>query len=148
VAVVTVSALLSPAIAHATTPGENGRIVFRRFLDVALNWGALFSIEPDGTVERQITHLRRKVGDDHPDVSPDGRWIVYDKKWQLREGHPGAIFRIRMNGTERKNLTGDTCRPEEIACGTSPPPGHRTAGGSHSPGHSPLRPANGRSTCS
>jgi TolB protein len=106
------SLFLVGSAARATPPGENGRIVFRRWFDDAHNWGALFSIEPDGTGEQQITHPRPRVGDDRPDVSPNGKWIVYDKKWQRRPGHPGAIFRIRMNGTGRKNLTGDACGPE------------------------------------
>jgi Tol biopolymer transport system component len=109
--------LVSPRTAYATTPGENGRIVFRRYFNDAHTWGALFSIRPDGARERQITHPKRKVLDDYPDVSRDGRWLVYAKRWQLRRtasGDPrGALFRIRMNGTHRENLTGDTCRPTD-----------------------------------
>jgi Tol biopolymer transport system component len=101
---------LTRATASATTPGENGRIAFRRYFDVAKSWGALFSVNPDGRQERQITHPPRGVGDSNPDVSPNGRWVAYEKKWQLRDTR-GAIFRIRMNGTHRENLTGDTCRP-------------------------------------
>ena len=111
------SVFLVGPTAHATTPGENGRIVFRRYFDVAHHWGALFSIEPDGTDERQITHPKQNVLDDYPDVSPNGRWIVYARRWQLRRtayGDPrGALFRIRMNGTDRESLTGTTCRPED-----------------------------------
>jgi Tol biopolymer transport system component len=103
--------LLSVAHAGATTSGENGRIVFRRYFNDGRTWGALFSINADGTHERRITLPKRRVADNNPDVSSDGRWIVYEKKWQPREDHPGAIFRIRMNGTGRENLTGSTCRP-------------------------------------
>jgi hypothetical protein len=64
--------------------GKNGRIAFRRFLTAGQAWEALFTINPDGTGERQITHPHRKVLDYDPDVSPDGRWLVYAKKWALR----------------------------------------------------------------
>jgi Tol biopolymer transport system component len=108
--------LAGVAPARATPSGESGRIVFRRYFNEALTWGALFSINPDGTRERQITHPRRKVLDNQPDVSADGRWIVYAKTWQRRRtpfGDPrGALFRIRLNGTHRETLTGTTCLPE------------------------------------
>jgi TolB protein len=110
VAAVIALGLLGTESASATTSGANGRIVFRRYFNDAKDWGGLFSINPDGTGERQITHPKHRVLDSNPDVSPDARWIVYEKKWQLREGR-GAIFRIRMNGTHRENLTGATCRP-------------------------------------
>jgi Tol biopolymer transport system component len=106
------STLLATATAYASAPVDNGRIVFRRYFYDAKTWGALFSVDPDGRGERQITHPKRKVLDDYPDVSPDGRWIVYARKWQLSEPQGrGALFRIRMNGTHRESLTGDTCRP-------------------------------------
>src|SRR6266511_144662 len=109
-------ALMSAGPVQATTPGKNGRIVFRRYFTTGHAWGALFSISPDGTGERQITHPHRKVLDYDPDVSPDGRWIVYAKRWALRgdrSGPRGTLFRIRMNGTHREDLTGASCTPEE-----------------------------------
>jgi Tol biopolymer transport system component len=103
--------------AKATAPGKNGRIVFRRYFNDRMTWGALLSVNADRTRERQITHPRPQVLDNDPDVSPDGRWIVYAKRWQRRRtssGDPrGALFRIRMNGTHRENVTGATCRPRD-----------------------------------
>jgi TolB protein len=103
--------------AIATPPGQNGRIVFRRYLNAAWTRGALFSVRDNGIGERRITHPGPKVLDNDPDVSPSGRWIVYAKRWQRRRtssGDPrGALFRIRVNGTHRKNLTGETCLPED-----------------------------------
>jgi TolB protein len=107
--------LLTAAPARATTSGKNGRIAFRRFFTAGQAWGALFTINPDGTGERQITHPHRKVLDYDPDGSPDGRWLVYAKKWALRgdRGAPrGALFRVRVNGTHRQDLTVATCMPE------------------------------------
>jgi len=112
VLITVLTAVLTADPAGATTPGQDGRIVFRRYFNDAQNWGALYSIDPSGTRERQVTHSERKVLDNQPDISPDGRWIVYARMWQLREPRGrGALFRIRMNGTHRENLTGDTCRP-------------------------------------
>jgi Tol biopolymer transport system component len=104
--------VLAPDLpARATFPGRNGRIVFRRYFTVFHAWGALFSIKPEGTGERQLTYPKRKVLDDQPDVSPNGRWIAYAHRSNLTEPKgQGALFRIRLNGTHRENLTGDTCR--------------------------------------
>jgi hypothetical protein len=110
-AIVTATALSTLVLtllqAHSTVPGENGRIVFRQYFNRLHHWGALFSINPDGTGERQITHPAKGVLDTEPDVSPDGHWIVYERWWRSRG--QGIIFRIRMNGRHRKNLTGATC---------------------------------------
>src|SRR4029453_15503259 len=62
-----------------------------------------------------ITHPRRNVLDTDPEVPPNGRGIVQARRWRVGRpafGDPrGGLFRIRMNGTHRKNLTGATCRP-------------------------------------
>src|SRR5262245_35979885 len=82
--------------AYATYPGQNGRISFRRYLNEHHTWGAIFTINPDGTHERQVTHPRRGVLTWQQDWSPNGRWIAYQ-----REGGPGPfddIFKIRANG--------------------------------------------------
>jgi hypothetical protein len=54
-------ALATPA--HATFPGHNGRLVFRRYLNNAHSHGAIFTINADGTRERQVTHPRPGVLD-------------------------------------------------------------------------------------
>jgi TolB protein len=101
----------SPVLTFArATAVENGRIVFRRYYNVHHNRGAIFSIRPDGTGERQITHPGRKVLDNNPDVSPNGRWIVFHRTWHGRGDDPGAVFRIRKDGTHAENLTDDSCR--------------------------------------
>ena len=45
---------LLPVSVAATTPGHNGLIGFRRFLDQEQTRAALFVINPDGTHETQI----------------------------------------------------------------------------------------------
>lgn len=46
---------------------------FRRFLNEERTWGAVFTIRPDGSGERQITKPPQGFVDRNPDISPDGR---------------------------------------------------------------------------
>jgi Tol biopolymer transport system component len=62
---------LIPATVGATTSGQNGLIGFRR-LDPDTNSSALFTINPDGTRERQITFPANDVADQLGNWSPDG----------------------------------------------------------------------------
>ncbi|MDQ3910331.1 MAG: hypothetical protein M3305_00795, partial [Actinomycetota bacterium] len=55
--------------ANATTDDQ---IVFRRWLDPGQTKGAIFSMNPDGSHIRQITHPPKGWLDDQPAVSPDG----------------------------------------------------------------------------
>ena len=53
--VVTLVVAMSP-LASATVHGRNGRIAFRQYLNNAQTHGAIFTINPDGTGLRQVTH--------------------------------------------------------------------------------------------
>ena len=68
------------ATADATTPGANGKIAFRRYFDPAHeSWGAVFTINPDGTGARQITHPAPGAVDDQPAWAPDGSLITFSR---------------------------------------------------------------------
>ena len=58
--------------AHATFPAPNGRIAFG---DATTS--QLYTINPDGTGLRQLTHLGPPSFPTRPDWSPDGRRIVF-----------------------------------------------------------------------
>jgi Tol biopolymer transport system component len=88
-----VAAALAAAAASAR-PQVNGKLAFRRYLDPTRTWGAVFTINPDGTGLRQVTHPPRGVSDVKPDWSPDGRAI--------------AFVRITANGC------GNGCETDEI----------------------------------
>ena len=84
------------SIAHATTPGNNGLIVF------AADDGSgfeLYTIRADGSHLRQITDS--DAGSVHPDWSPDGRRIVF----QLEDESHAGIAIIDRRGTNLQQLT-------------------------------------------
>ena len=54
------------------TASTDGLIVFRRYLDLELTKSAIFTMYPNGTHIRQITHPPEGWGDDFPAWSPDG----------------------------------------------------------------------------
>ena len=67
--------------AQAAFPGRNGRIVFHANAPVCCD---IFTVRPDGTGVRRLTHLAPQARALSGSWSPDGRHIVY------RVDHPGA----------------------------------------------------------
>jgi TolB protein len=92
--------------AGATFHGKNGRIAFRRYLNEAETHGAIFTIKPGGTGQRQVTHPRRGFVTTEPDWSPKATWIAYHR--EKVETQHSRLFKIRLNGSNRKYLSG-TC---------------------------------------
>jgi Tol biopolymer transport system component len=112
VAMTAAAVLLSASPAYATYPGENGRIAFRRYFNSAHTWGTIFTIKPNGTGLLQLTHPPRGVVLEAPDWSRNGRWIAYHR---TREGRPTHIFRMRRNGSDRRDLSRGNCQPDTCA---------------------------------
>ncbi len=98
--------LLSAPPAGATPPGENGRIAFRRYFNQSHTYGAIFTINPDGTGLRQVTHPRKGVLDTQPDWAPNGRWIAFERL----SSHSERLFKVRADGTDLSMLS--------VPCGT------------------------------
>lgn len=75
------SGLVLVAAAGGTQPGENGRIVFERlrFQNSPIS-GDLFTMNPDGTDAKRLTHPPNGTEDTHPDWSPDGRRVVFARQ--------------------------------------------------------------------
>ncbi|MGZ4149733.1 MAG: TolB family protein [Actinomycetota bacterium] len=97
--------VLSAPAALATAPGANGRIAFRRWLNKDHTWGAIFTVEADGTGERQVTHPPRSRATTEPDWSPDGHWIVF-MRYPKGDQDRSRLFKIHPDGTGQTNLGG------------------------------------------
>ncbi len=58
----------------------NGQIAFRRWFDPDQTEGALFTMNPDGSHVRQITHPPKGWRDDNPAWSPDGQRVAFQRQ--------------------------------------------------------------------
>src|SRR5918995_4114901 len=60
---------------------RNGQIVFRRYFNAEQTKGALFTMNPDGSHIRQITHPPKSFPqDDYAAWSPDGQKIAFQRE--------------------------------------------------------------------
>lgn len=124
VGVALVVAMLGPT-AHATAPGQNGRIAFVRYFNEERSRGAIFTIRPNGTGLVQLTNRERDLLDTEPDWSPDGRWILF---YREAPGAPLRLFKVRPNGSDVTRVSHGPCVPGNCASdleGVWSPKGHR-----------------------
>jgi Tol biopolymer transport system component len=88
-----VAGLVLAGPAAGTFPGANGRIAFADF-----NTGQLYSINPDGTGLRQLTHVAAPAVAGGPDWSPDGRRIAF---WSDVSGEP-RLYVMDRDGSHQR----------------------------------------------
>ena len=88
------------------TSSQQGSIVFRRWMDPSQTQGAIFTIEPDGTAERQLSRPTASTSDNYPDFAADGSLIAYQRCDKSQRAC--RIFTIRPDGTEMRPVGG--CR--------------------------------------
>jgi Tol biopolymer transport system component len=100
------AALLAPAGAGASWPGQRGAIVFEAYRlggeEAAAEEGkGIWSSPGAGVPFAQVRRLTRDPSDADPQVSPDGRWIVFSRGVAPSAGGEptaSAIFRMRSDG--------------------------------------------------
>jgi TolB protein len=68
--------------------------------------GSIFLAAPDGTSPRRLTAGPAGGSDEHPDFSPDGRWVAFSRVFDFTPGSArSAIFVIGVDGTGLTQLT-------------------------------------------
>jgi Tol biopolymer transport system component len=104
---VTLLVLMGTGAAAAAPRAENGKILFRRYLNDDHTSGDIFSIRPDGTGVFRVTHSGKDRVGTEPNPSPDGRWIAYMVAPENDLDH-GRLFKIHPNGEGQTPLS-STC---------------------------------------
>jgi TolB protein len=111
-----------PAAAPAAIKSQSaaglpaGRIAFRRYLDDAQTHGAVFTVKPDGTGEKQITHPPDGFVDDQPDWSPDGSMIAFER---CSETAPCSVWTVGATGGEPAKVR-VRCKLEPVCDASAP----------------------------
>jgi TolB protein len=90
------AAAVAATASYATAPGKNGRIAFRRYFNGDHSWGAVFTINANGTGERQVTHPPKGVVDDQPDWAPDGSLIAFSR---CPKDRACAVYTVHSDGS-------------------------------------------------
>jgi Tol biopolymer transport system component len=100
-AVLLIATVATPV--SATTPGQNGLIAFRRFLDDDQTAAALFVINPDGTHEMQITHPADGVVDALGNWSPDGTELAFTRSLP-NDPEDNDLYLVNADGSNLRHI--------------------------------------------
>jgi TolB protein len=99
VAAVAAAVLVVVASASATAPGTNGLLVFTAGVG---QHSQLFTIRPDGTGLKQVTHFKDGSDSGNADWSPNGDRIAFEHDGPA--AHAGVVT-MNAEGTDIKSLT-------------------------------------------
>jgi len=101
VALAAVALAVSPA-SHATFSGANGRLAFQKEVGARTQ---LFTVAPDGSGLKQITHFKDSDGD-IPAWTKDGARLAYNRHFDpAGPNEQILLYTARANGTGAKALT-------------------------------------------
>src|SRR5262245_18048169 len=98
-ALLAAGAAIVAAGALATTPGRNGLLVFHAEVN---GHNQLFTIAPDGSGLKQVTHFTDASDASNADWSPDGKRIVFERDFPYP--HAG-VYTMNADGGDVKAVT-------------------------------------------
>src|SRR5215216_2466728 len=94
----------------------DGQIIFRRYLGLELTLdgrrhskSAIFTMYPNGSHIRQITHPPEGFSDDSPAWSPDGTKVAFHRRCSLWRCHENRIMVVDVNTGDTRKVT--HCNP-------------------------------------
>jgi TolB protein len=88
-----------------------GLIAFRRYSDATQSQGAVFTIKPDGTGERQVTHPPTNYVDDQPTFSADGSKIAF-ARCPTEDRKPCVAWVVNREGSGATAMEVECPRPD------------------------------------
>jgi TolB protein len=105
VAVPLISTFVAGEPAHATLPGENGRIAYSTdaLPDMGLGSSQIYTVRPDGTGQVQLTHEPDGVNAHRAAWSPDGRRILFNRETE----DSAEIWIMNRDGSDQHRLVQD-----------------------------------------
>jgi hypothetical protein len=118
----------------------NGRIVFRRYVDVGRTTGAIFTVNPNGKHVVRVTHAGAGVNDTEPDWSADGSRIAFTRQSPCPPDGPenglngtcDLVYTMRRDGSDLRQLVRAASTPRRRVSPTtalaSATPGGRPTG--------------------
>jgi Tol biopolymer transport system component len=104
----------------AGTASTDGLIVFRRFLDLEGTRSTIFTMYPNGSHIRQITHPPEGWGDDSPAWAPDGKKVAFHRRCRPSHCLGSRILVVDVNTGFTRSVT--HCIPDEGWTKEHPPP--------------------------
>jgi Tol biopolymer transport system component len=113
------AAVLTLAVpsAFATFPGKNGRIFFVR---ERAGGTQIWRARPNGTQPLHLTGFRGLSS--NPSVSPDGKWVAFDRRLPHR---PSIVMRVNRNSSDLTRLA--SSRLDQSDPSVAGPDGNRIA---------------------
>jgi len=104
----------------ADPASTDGQIVFRRYLDLEGTKSTIFTMYPNGTHIRQITHPPKGFSDGYPAWSPDGTKVAFHRWCRPSHCHGSQIMVVDVNTGDARSVT--HCIPDGGWTKEHPPP--------------------------